>query len=855
MKLLAITIRSLLGIICFLMMSADLYAEGNRGERQLHKIAQSTKKLESQLEAQKRSLVQQQSWHGQAEALRDELKNFDQSLRKIATEHNSSERAGELLQDVYHKTQLVDDGDRPFTVAGIQASVQAYRALAFELKDRQLENKLESEKLVQLDVANRYDLSNALARERDALVALSQSTELVIESESELLRLGSEISTLNAELQAFVLPRIFWFRSSEGLSLQTLREAADELASARLYYSSNGSEIAESARVYFTAKNCVMLVLVALAISFAFWASRTLKRSLIRHQAAGRKYRLSVGVINLTRAVLPGCILILVCFLVLNSSLSEELREQLSLFFYQLALLLFLVLPVSAICGRQRFAVQVLGLNPEVAGWFRALVFDASLLYALLMVLPNTFAIAPTSWKAVPFLADASYRLSLVVLLLIYCRRNRQLAQYVKSTQGAQSFVWKNWSVIVGLAVSLLIVTLVVGLLGYQFAGDILFHAIVTTVFLGFIMYTLYKPIQSAANKLAAKHAVAWDESIRETAELNYDDAAVNIYIENQPQYLKDTVQRTRTLINAIFLIVAVVLAEMVWNTDGRLYYALGQIHLGSFENLTVANVLVSMILLVMSFAVLRSLPAAFELFVFPRFNLDAGMRYTVVSITRYLLIAGLIFYILSLLQVDLSKVGWLVAALGVGLGFGLQEIVTNFVAGIILLVERPVRVGDIITIGDTSGTVSQINIRATTITDWDRLENVIPNKDLITQKVTNWSLNDHHTRIIIPIGVAYGTDPAVVKNLLLEIGNSHPEVLENPGPQALFRNHGDSSLDFELRVFIQNIILRNAVLDELTTSINKALCDAEIEIPFPQRDLHIRSSDVDLSFSSREGK
>ncbi|MEO1406778.1 MAG: mechanosensitive ion channel domain-containing protein, partial [Pseudomonadota bacterium] len=230
------------------------------------------------------------------------------------------------------------------------------------------------------------------------------------------------------------------------------------------------------------------------------------------------------------------------------------------------------------------------------------------------------------------------------------------------------------------------------------------------------------------------------------------------------------------------------------------------------------------------------------EVGVFQRLHLSAGSRYAIQTIIGYFFVGtGIIAGFLQL-GVDWSRLQWIIAALGVGLGFGLQEIVANFISGLIILFERPVRVGDTVNIGELEGDVTNIAIRATTVRDFDNREVLLPNKSIITENVTNWTLRDSVVRIIINIGVAYGSDIEAVREILLRIADDENDVLETPEPRAFFMNHGDSSLDFELRVFISNPRKRFRVRDELNTAINKAFKEAGIEIPFPQRDLHIRS-------------
>ena len=240
-----------------------------------------------------------------------------------------------------------------------------------------------------------------------------------------------------------------------------------------------------------------------------------------------------------------------------------------------------------------------------------------------------------------------------------------------------------------------------------------------------------------------------------------------------------------------------------------------------------------------------KNIRGVIEIGFFERFKMDNGARYALITILGYILVGTGCVVGLSLLGIDWSKLQWIVAALGVGLGFGLQEIVANFVSGIIILFERPIRVGDLVTIGDQSGTVTNISIRATTVTDFDNREVLLPNKSIITENVTNWTLNDAVTRVVIKIGVAYGSDVEQVRDLLMQELKNKTDILTQPGPQVFFLEHGDSSLNFEARVYVEKTEYRLPVTHAINSSFNRTLAEHNISIPFPQRDLHIVSNQL----------
>jgi len=255
----------------------------------------------------------------------------------------------------------------------------------------------------------------------------------------------------------------------------------------------------------------------------------------------------------------------------------------------------------------------------------------------------------------------------------------------------------------------------------------------------------------------------------------------------------------------------------------------------------TLFNLVVGVAIGAMTLIAARNLPGLLEFIFLQRLSIESGTRYAITALSRYCIITVGIIVAFESIGADWSQMQWIIAALGVGVGFGLQEIVANFVSGLIILFERPIRVGDTVTIGDLNGTVSRIQIRATSITDWDNKEILVPNKSLITEKVINWTLSEPVTRLLIKVGVAYGTDTDLTQQAILAVVKANPLALAVPAPSVLFLGFGASSLDFEVRVFVAQPTHRLRALHELHTAIYRALREEKIEIPFPQRDLHLK--------------
>jgi potassium-dependent mechanosensitive channel len=224
----------------------------------------------------------------------------------------------------------------------------------------------------------------------------------------------------------------------------------------------------------------------------------------------------------------------------------------------------------------------------------------------------------------------------------------------------------------------------------------------------------------------------------------------------------------------------------------------------------------------------------------------DRGLSESISRLVHYAIITLGVVLALAAMGVELQNFAIVAGALGIGVGFGLQNVVNNFASGLILLFERPVRVGDTVVVDDVWGTIQKIGLRSTVMVTLDQSEMIVPNADLVSEKVTNWTLSNPTARIILPVGVAYGSPIGDVLTILVESAFAHEAVLKEPPPEALFTGFGDSSLDFELRVWVGNIRRRLQVRSTVLTEVERRLAEAGIEIPFPQRDLHLRSVDAD---------
>ena len=322
--------------------------------------------------------------------------------------------------------------------------------------------------------------------------------------------------------------------------------------------------------------------------------------------------------------------------------------------------------------------------------------------------------------------------------------------------------------------------------------------------------------------------------------------------------------ERTSRLLNLVTTLLLLAGVWAIWQDWVPFLSAIGDVQLWTYSDtvqgeqvvraLTIRGLVLAALMLVLTYVAATNIGAVLDIVVLQRLELQRDITYGIKTVLRYAIaVVGLVLAS-NILGVSWGKAQWLVAALGVGLGFGLQEIVANFVSGLIVLGERPIRVGDVVTVADVTGTVTSIRARATVVTDFENKEIMIPNKAFITERVVNWTLSDQTTRLLIPVGVAYGTDVEQAQRVLLAAVESIADVLREPAPSAFFVGFSDSALDFEIRAFVDSFDKRLRVRHEIHVAVARALADAGIEIPFPQRDLHIRSAEGLEQFLPRTG-
>ncbi|GAA0345075.1 mechanosensitive channel MscK [Morganella psychrotolerans] len=404
------------------------------------------------------------------------------------------------------------------------------------------------------------------------------------------------------------------------------------------------------------------------------------------------------------------------------------------------------------------------------------------------------------------------------------------------------------------LTFSPLVLVVLVGL-GYYYTALRLSSRWIDSLYLLLIWYIVYhsslRGLALAARRLTYQRALARrQKQISQHKEQNESDDIPEVIVEEPPMSMELINQQSLRMTSMVLFIVFAAAFYGIWSDfitifsffdSFTLWHSNVDTALGNVvEAVTLGDLILSVLIVVVSWIMMRNLPGLLEVLVLSRLSLRQGTSYAITTIMTYMIVGIGTIAAFGMLGVSWGKLQWLAAALTFGLSFGLQEIFANFVSGIIILFERPIRIGDTVTIGTFSGTVNKIRIRATTVIDFDRKEVIIPNKAFMTERLTNWSLSDTVTRIVISVGVAYGSDLDKVREVLLKAATDNPKVMTDPAPGAYFMTFGASSLDHELRFYVRTIGDRGATMDEVNRAIDQMCRENDINIAFNQLEVYL---------------
>ena len=779
--------------------------------------------------------------------LADERTRLEQRLQLSG---GTSEKIAGLLRRTLARLQrnraLIRDERRPWLYAEVER-VQTARA---ETQDRIWELEVPVEESVlfeqlseELGPDRERRTEEARAAYREAVAGPDGLLPTLLSRRSTLEDIDGRLAALEAgeegygawlgrinELYALVMRRIYWVRTDVPISADTLSAAAAESGQMASFFAdgSHWTGVKESARERPLPFWGLLLTLGALAMLLVRHREGPPAFLARRLKTGGPLWRTlkQTGAELFRAATWPGCLLLLAVWLRTADSGQGALTpisHALQLF----AIAWFGWRFVRGFLGPEGVAVRRFGMSEEMAAQLRkSATFGFAAL--ILFYLPRqTVLAAPFQFAALPRLLHPLFLATSFVGIWLLLPRRQPVASKIIGKKG---FLYGVWGLATPLLGVLFAGIVAMDVFGYRIGADALATNVLQTLILAIVLSALYfvlrRVTQAAANRVLHQQSLeSGKKEARKTSQ---------------------TVLNQLTRLTSVGVLVALVLAlAHFWNLDETLRGALQPIHLAEVEagvHLTLWDVFRAVLIVVLAHFVVRNLRGLLEFVVFPLIGAtDTGTRYVLATFARYGILVVAWSAAFLILHFSFSSIGWLLAAASVGIGFGLQEIVANFVSGIILLLERPVRVGDVVSVGDTWGTIEQIQARATHVLNRDRQMVVIPNKNFITTEVINWTRNDRAVRRIVPVGVSYGSDVQQVLAILKEVVAANRGVLAKPAPRILFVGFGDSSLDFQIRFFADaegGVQVRS----QLHEAVFERFSEEGIEIPFPQRDLHIRS-------------
>ena len=405
---------------------------------------------------------------------------------------------------------------------------------------------------------------------------------------------------------------------------------------------------------------------------------------------------------------------------------------------------------------------------------------------------------------------------------------------------------------LIGLVVVLLPFFFTVALVsGYYYTALKLSERLINTLSL-VLIWILLEAMVVRGLALAARR-LAWQRAQDARQNQPKDGVEGEVATDDMLLDISQINDQSLRLARLVLLGVFVVSLYWVWSDLLSLFTYLDNVTLyenissvGAIVPISLRDVLDAGAIIVIAIMLARNLPGLLEVLFLSRLKLAQGTAYATTTLLSYTISATGFVATLSVLGVSWDKLQWLVAALSVGLGFGLQEIFANFVSGLIILFERPVRIGDVVTIGNLSGTVSRIRIRATTITDFDRKEIIVPNKVFVTDQLVNWSLSDTVTRVVIKIGIAYDADMDLARKLMIQAMQENPRVMRDPEPLVLFLQVTPSIFEHELRYHVSELSDRNPSIDEVLQRIVFSFREHDIDMAFNQLDVTLKNRQGD---------
>ncbi len=699
-----------------------------------------------------------------------------------------------------------------------------------------------------------------LARHRKSLIENAIKTEeTYLRALGELEYANQQLLSVVEEYASYLDKRLLWVRSSPPPTLESLQEIPQYIGA--LISPLNWFSAIETLGQQITKD--VRFDLGLLLFVLIIWKKKRLKKLLVdsgskvgHFEADSIKYTFQSVVITLILAAPWPLLLKLFAWQLQGAVNSTDFAKAVGIALGIVATIYFYLNSFREVCRPDGLAdahfrwpknrISVLFVDLK----YMMLVFLPLVFLSLVVMYMQEFSLGGELGRILLILAFSSLMVFFYRLFII---KKEEIFSLGKLETGNLATKFRNLWVALSFLVPFTLIVLV--LFGYVYTAATLAGYMFDTLWfvLGLVVLNqvAMRWLLLTYRRLAYKEYLARRQALLDAAQ--EEEAVVGaegITIEEPEVDLDALSEESRKLVSAAIAIVALVGFVTIWSDLLPAFSFLDNFTLWSYSAVvsgeekiipvTLADLGVALIILAITFVVMRRFPALLEIILRQRFNMNAGNRYAVTMLSRYTIGTVGLLLTISMLGGSWSKIQWLVAALGVGIGFGLQEIIANFISGLIILFERPIRVGDTVTVGDTSGVVSRIRIRATTIVTWDRKELLVPNKEFVTGRLLNWSLSDQVTRLVIQVGVAYGSDVEQAMKLMKQAAVDNSRVMEEPAPFVTFETFGDNALGLVLRCYVDSMDYRLSTITELNKEINRMFAEAGISISFPQRDIHL---------------
>ena len=693
---------------------------------------------------------------------------------------------------------------------------------------------------------------------RNAIVANNNYQRALGEldfQESQLLATASEFND-------FLVQRLLWVRNKEAISLKSLRVLPAEIIA--FFDPKPWLNAVEELLEGFAQMPGLWFVLIG--IGALLWKKRALRKALQTTaksvgQPANDSFASTVRALGFTILLaLPWPLLSLVAGWALIQSLdASDGAKAIGIALVNLSRFLFFLSLFRALCVQGGLAEAHFNWPASTT---RELRVQLNRLF-LTFLLPAFVVITAIEMNPNNFGGELSRLLFVVATggLLFFLVRVLQprtgFLDALLNTQGHTNDISWLW---LALGIIIPVAYVVQALAGYFYSALTLMSFLINTLWLLFFLVVAHQLVSRwllvVGGQLQLKIArerreAARAQRVKELEGSGDSESAPPVPEEDEIDVASIDAD-TRKLLRLALVLVAFVGMGAIWSQvlpaltvlrDYTLWeYLDGPVGQQQLVPVTLADFLLALAYIVVAVVATRTVPTLIEAVLRQR-NASSGTRLAFATLARYSIALLGVALVASAIGFNWGKIQWLVAALGVGIGFGLQEIIANFISGIIILTERPIRVGDLVTVGDTSGTVTRLQIRATTVTNFDRQELLVPNKEFITGRVLNWSLSDEVIRLVAEVGVAYGTDMEKALALVREAVAENQSVLNEPSPLVTFDAFGDNSLSIIARCFIGSLSKRREIISDLNLAINQKFNEAGIVIAFPQRDVHLDTS------------